>query len=72
LAKHKQPMSRTELIALIRSDDSFYQNISLDHLSNDDLLVIKFSIEANSKLMKGVVKKRILEFQKHKQALFIK
>lgn len=65
-------MSRTELIALITSEGSFYQNISLNKLSNDDLLVIKFSIEANSKLMHGLVKKRVMEFQKHKQALFIK
>ena len=48
-----------------------YESISYDDLSDDDLLVIKFSIDANDKLMQGLVEKRTFEFQKQKQAVFI-
>jgi hypothetical protein len=64
-------MNRTQLIESIKESDAFYESISYDSLSDDDLLVIKFSIEANHKLMKGLAEKRTLEFQKQTQAVFI-
>jgi hypothetical protein len=64
-------MNRTQLIESIKESDAFYEGISYDALSDDDLLVIKFSIEANNRLMKGLAEKRTLEFQKQTQAVFI-
>lgn len=64
-------MNRTQLIASIKTADAFYESISYDDLTDDDLLVIKFSIDANDKLMQGLVEKRTFEFQKQKQAVFI-
>ena len=64
-------MNRTQLIASIKTADSFYESICYDDLSDDDLLVIKFSIDANDKLMQGFMEKRTFEFQKQKAAVFI-
>ncbi|HEY6161628.1 MAG TPA: hypothetical protein VI112_10405 [Bacteroidia bacterium] len=64
-------MNRTQLIECIKAADPFYESISYEQLSDDDLLVIKFSIEANNQLMKGLAEKRTLEFQKQTQAVFI-
>ena len=64
-------MNRTQLIESIKTADPFYEGISYEQLSDDDLLVIKFSIEANDKLMRGLSQKRTLEFQKQKQTFFI-
>lgn len=64
-------MNRTQLIENIKAADPFYEGISYEQLSDDDLLVIKYSIEANDKLMRGLAEKRTLEFQKQKQAVFI-
>ena len=64
-------MNRTQLIASIKTADSFYESICYDDLSDDDLLVIKFSIDANDKLMQGLMEKRTFEFQKQKAAVFI-
>ena len=64
-------MNRTQLIASIKTADAFYESISYDGLSDDDLLVIKFSIDANDKLMQGLMEKRTFEFQKQKQTVFI-
>ena len=54
-------MNRTQLIASIKTADSFYESICYDDLSDDDLLVIKFSIDANDKLMQGLMEKRTFE-----------
>ena len=64
-------MNRTQLIESIKASDAFYESISYEALSDDDLLVIKFSIEANDRLVKGLAEKRTLEFQKQTQAVFI-
>ena len=64
-------MNRSQLIESIKAADSFYESISYDALSDDDLLVIKFSIEANDKLVQGIAERRTLEFQKQTQAVFI-
>ena len=64
-------MNRTQLIESIKSSDAFYESISYESLSDDDLLVIKFSIEANDKLVMGLAEKRTLEFQKQTQTVFI-
>src|SRR5205809_507695 len=64
-------MNRSQLIESIRNADPFYEAISYEALSDDDLLVIKFSIEANDKLLKGLSHKRTLEFQKQSQTFFI-
>jgi hypothetical protein len=64
-------MNRTQLIDSIKESDVFYEGISYDALSDDDLLVIKFSIEANNRLMKGLTEKRTLEFQKQTHSVFI-
>lgn len=64
-------MTRDHLINFIKASDPFYEGISYEQLSEDDLLVIKLSIEANSQLYKGLAEKRTLEFQKQKTAVLL-
>jgi hypothetical protein len=64
-------MNRKELIKTIKLHDPFYESIAYDSLTDDDLLVIKFSIDANDKLMRGLVMKRTLEFEKQKNSILV-
>lgn len=64
-------MNRTQLIDSIKASDPFYEGISFDALTDDDLLVVKLSIEAHDKIMQGLAEKRALEFQKQKVTVLI-
>ena len=64
-------MNRTQLIDSIKASDPFYEGISFDGLTDDDLLVVKLSIEAHDKIMQGLTDKRALEFQKQKVTVLI-
>lgn len=64
-------MNRSDLIALLEEEETLVQNVDLKKLSGDELLCLKFTLEANNRLMKGLSEKRRIQFQKQSKCFFI-